>query len=242
MRAAVPALLLAAVSVAHATTLVAVWTPERLLLGADSLLYTGAPGMAGRGCKIVNEGDTYFALSGLIEDAAANYQLASLTRQAMKLSGGMDDKLMAFRNLVRPGLTRALAGLKKDSPADYRFLLDGHPVVQAIFGEVQPGSPVLAVASFQLDPGGELQEYSAVLAHQNDTRGPRIIYAGQQGRIREYLRDHKDWHAGDPAGLVRGLIQLEIDENSGRVGGPVDVLSLSAGRAEWISRKSDCRQ
>jgi hypothetical protein len=240
MRAAVPALLLAAVSAVHATTLVAVWTPERLLLGADSLLYTGAPGAAAHACKIAREGDTYFALSGLVEDGDANYQLAALTREAMKLTGSMDARLAAFRQLVRPGLARALAGVKKDSPGDYQFLLAGHPVVQAIFGEVQAGSPVLAVASFQLDGGGELREYSAVLAQPNDARGPRIIYAGQQGRIRDYLRDHKDWYAGDQAGLVRGLIQLEIEDNSGRVGGPVDLLAISAGRAEWISRKSQC--
>jgi hypothetical protein len=240
MRVAVPALLLAVVSVVRATTLIAVWTPERLLLGADSLVFTDAPGAAPRGCKIAREGDTYFALSGLIDDTGARYQLAPLTRQAMKLTGSMEDKLMAFRQLVRPGLSRALAGLRKDSPADYQFLLAGHPVVQAIFGEVHAASPLLAVASFQLDEGGELREYSAVLAQQNDPRGPRIIYAGQQARIREYLRDHKDWYAGDQVGLVRGLIQREIDGDTGRVGGPVDLLAISAGRAEWISRKAEC--
>lgn len=240
MRSAVPALLLAAASGLPATTLVAVWTPERLLLGADSLVYTGTPGPAARGCKIDREGATYFALSGLVDDPSVNFHLAPLTRDAMKLTGPMDQKLAAFRQLVRPGLMRALAGVRKDSPSDYEFLLAGHPVVQAIFAQVQQGSPLLAVASFRLDPAGDLQEYSAVLADQNDTRGPRVIYAGQQGRIREYLRQHTDWHTGDHAGLVRDLIQLEIDSNSGRVGGPVDLLSISANRAEWLNRKREC--
>jgi hypothetical protein len=240
MRPVVPALLLAAVSVAQATTLVAVWTPERLLLAADSLVYTGAASPAARACKIDQEGSTFFALSGLVEDHGVNFHLAPLTRNAMKLSGPMDQKLAAFRQLVRPGLTRALAAVKKDSPSDYQFLLAGHPVVQAIFAEVQQGSPLLAVASFRLDPAGDLQEYAEVLADKNDNRGPRIIYAGQQGRIREYLREHRDWHAGDQPALVRGLIQLEIDSNSGRVGGPVDLLAISANRAEWLTRKSEC--
>jgi hypothetical protein len=240
MRAAVPALLLAAASAVHATTLVAVWTPERLLLGADSLVFTGVPGPAAAGCKITHQGDTYFALSGLVEDRSVNFDLAPLTRDAMKLTGSMDQKLAAFVRLARPGLARALAGVKKDSPADYEFLLAGHPVVQAIFAEVQSGSPLLAVASFQLQPSGDLREYSAVLADQNDARGPRIIYAGQQERIRAYLRTHKQWAAADHPTLVRDLIELEIGAQTGRVGGPVDLLAISPGRAEWIARKSQC--
>ncbi|HET8547276.1 MAG TPA: hypothetical protein VFL57_04695 [Bryobacteraceae bacterium] len=224
----------------HATTLVAVWTPERLLLGADSLTFTGAPEPAALGCKIACEGDTYFALSGLVEDRAVNFELATLARQAMKQTCAMDERLAAFREIVRPGLARALALVKKESPADFEFLLAGHPVVQAIFAEVQAGSPLFAVASFQLAPTGELREYSAVLADQNDTRGPRIIYAGQQGRIREYLRAHQDWAVGDQPQLVRELIELEIRAGTGRVGGPVDLLSVAPGRAEWISRKSVC--
>ena len=59
----------------NATTVVAVWSPEKLVLGADSLVLTNQPGPA-TGCKIGREGSAYFAVIGLAEDAAAGFRAA----------------------------------------------------------------------------------------------------------------------------------------------------------------------
>jgi hypothetical protein len=231
-------LVLGLIGQAQSTTLVAVWTPERLLLGADSLVVTdAAPTEA---CKIAHEGATFFALSGLVEDRTAGFQLAPLARRALHRSGSMEEKLQSFLGSVRHPLARAVEAVRRNAPSEYAMLLQGRPVVQAIFAEPAEGSPVLAVASFAVAPDGTLSEYSSVLAHAKDRRGPRIIYAGQQSQIRAYLKSHPDWHAGDTAALVRGLIDLESRSGSGRVGGPVDLVEIGAQGANWVQKKPGC--
>jgi hypothetical protein len=80
-----------------------------------------------------------------------------------------------------------------------------------------------------------------MIADGDDGRGPRIIYAGQQSHIREYLASHRDWYLGDIPELVRNLVGVEIASSDGKVGGPVDVLELRPhGAAQWIQRKAEC--
>ena len=238
MRVVLPALLLASACGVGATTLVAVWSPERLILGADSLMVTDTAKASA--CKIEHEGPIYFALSGLVQDRTAGFDLAPLARAAMKESGAMAEKLNAFVARVRSPLSKAVLAVKHQSPGDYEYLQTGHPVIQAIFGQMQEGTPVLGVASFELDPEGNLREYASVLADGNDNRGPRIIYAGQQQRIREFIHSHPDWYSGDTVQLTRNLIQMEIDSGTGRVGGPVDIVTIEPNRAEWLQKKAGC--
>jgi hypothetical protein len=113
----------------------------------------------------------------------------------------------------------------------------GHPVLQAIFADLHDGSPVMATIGFVLDETGELRQQTTVVSDG----APRLIYAGQQGRIRDYLRSHREWFsANDNAGLIRNLVQLEVDVNSGIVGGPVDLLALDAKGARWLQKKPEC--
>ncbi len=134
----------------------------------------------------------------------------------------------------------AIARVKWDSPGDYEYLQQGHPALQAIFAEVGEGAPSLAVAGFSLTPDGSVSTFVKVIADGDDGRGPRIIYAGQQTHIREYLASHRDWYTGDIADLVRNLVELEIRASDGKVGGPVDVLQLRPHAAQWIQRKAKC--
>ncbi|MBI3279886.1 MAG: hypothetical protein HYZ57_08610 [Acidobacteria bacterium] len=223
-------------SLAPATTLVAIWTPDRVLLGADSLVTTNQQAPAS-GCKIAQAGSTYFALSGLSRDDAAGFAAAPLATEAAR-QGTMPEKVAAFVKLARGPLTRAVDGLRRDSPQDYLRLASGRPVLQMIFTQADD-SPVLGMAAFNVAPEGGLRVHTAVV-DGSDARGPRIVYAGQQGRIREYLKSHRDWAAGDAARLVNTLIQLEIDSGSAYVGGPVDILAITPHRAEWLQRKSGC--
>jgi hypothetical protein len=46
----------------------------------------------------------------------------------------------------------------------------------------------------------------------------------------------------DPIELARKLVQLEIDNKSGGVAGPIDVLAVTAAGPSWINKKSNCPQ
>jgi hypothetical protein len=230
-------------AVSHATTLVAVWSPEHLLIGADSRVTTmtnlGLP-VQGSACKIAQQGASYFAFAGLVEDLTTQYRADALAHQAFAAGGTLEQRLHQFAQSVREPLVRSLAQLKKDSPDQYASLLQGRPALQAIFGLVEQGPPSLGIVGFNLAPDGSLVQQTQVIAQGDDGRGPRIITAGQQGQIRQYLRDHRDWSQGPHIDLVRTLIELEIAHSTGQVGGPVDMIQLKPNAAEWLQRKAQC--
>jgi hypothetical protein len=227
---------------APATTLVAVWSPEQLLLGADSsvTLETAALKTTGSACKIGQESSSFFAFSGLVDDGATNFHVESLAHEAVAGGGTLEDQLNRFVGLVEKPLASSVALVKRDSPAQFAFLEQGHPVLQAIFAFKGQGPATLAVAQFGVAPDGALAPMAKIIAQGDDGQGPRIIYAGQQAKIREYLNSHQDWYNGEKSDLVRNLIGLEIANSHGEVGGPVDIVKLTPNGARWLQRKTSC--
>jgi hypothetical protein len=226
----------------RATTIVALWSPEGLSLAADSRVVTNFPSTSVSACKITHEGSTFFALSGLVQDDSVQLDANRVARAAVREAVPIEAKINRFADAMRPDLARAVSTLEKESPADFAFLKAGHPILQAVFADVQAGAPALAIVGFQLDPSGGLHEQKAVVADGSDNLGPRIIYAGQQGKIREYLRGHRDWFTSDREALLRNLVELEIAENTGRVGAPVDIVTITGAGVHWVQKKSQCSE
>jgi hypothetical protein len=216
-----------------ATTLVALWTPDRVVLGADSLVVLNEGLPKASGCKIAHEGSTFFALSGLVEDQATGLSVQAAATEAARQGGEMPATIGRFVIDVTPKLAKALDLLKREAAMDYEYLKSGRPVLQAIFAGLQNGAPVMATVGFNLDPAGDLRQQTNLVSAGT----PRLIYAGQQGRIREYLKTHRDWLS---ASVIKDLVQLEVDVNSGVVGGPVDLLVLDAKGARWLAKKPEC--
>jgi hypothetical protein len=108
MRVVLPALLLASACGVGATTLVAVWSPERLILGADSLMVTDTAKASA--CKIEHEGPIYFALSGLVQDRTAGFDLAPLrlsrgsVRRCRRRCSRSSISRLAITNICRRGI------------------------------------------------------------------------------------------------------------------------------------------
>jgi hypothetical protein len=233
---------LVALAPLRATTIVALWSPEGLYLATDSRVVTNLASAPSTACKITHEGSTFFALSGLVQDDSVRLDANRVAREAVRHVAPMEAKINRFADGMRDDLARAVSMLEKESPADFAFLKAGHPILQAVFADIQAGAPVLAIVGFQLDPSGGLREQKAVVADGADNRGPRIIYAGQQGKIRDYLRSHRDWYNSDREGLLRNLVELEIAENTGRVGAPVDIVAITGDGARWVQKKTQCSE
>jgi hypothetical protein len=235
--------LLFTAALSQATTLVAIWSPGELLLAADSAVTQNLGPLAVQGstCKIGQQSGTYFAFSGLVDDQSLNYHVSALAQQAAAAGGSVEVQAQRFVAAVRDPLVKALAGLQRDEPDQFRFLQQGHPALQAIFAGTEDGQPTLVIAGFGVGPDGQLGDFVRTVARGDDGRGPRIIYAGQQSQIRTYIKAHPDWYQGDRAALVRQLVQMEIDSSDGTVGGPVDVLAIETNGAHWVQQKDSCR-
>lgn len=225
---------------ARATTLVAIWSPQQLLLGADSRVVDDQRQPLHNACKIVQQGNLFLAFSGLAEDPATGFTAAALARESLRQAGTLGERLAHFAGSARAPLQRAVTGLASAAPAQFRRLQGGHPVLQVIFAQVEAGVPRLGVAGFTMTGDGQVEASTRLIADGDDGRGPRIIYAGQQQEIRQYLGTHHDWYAQDAAGLIRELITRESASGTGLVGTPVDILALGPARARWLQRKPEC--
>ena len=42
--------------------------------------------------------------------------------------------------------------------------------------------------------------------------------------------------------MIRRLVQLEVDANTGWVGGPVDVLEVGMSGPQWVQKKPACQE
>lgn len=226
---------------APATTLVAVWSPEKLVIGADSNVVTNVPNVLGTGCKISRDGDSLYAFAGLVEDRSAGYNIEALAHEAVLSSDDLSLQLSHFVKLAYDPLARAVAAVKQDAPDQYAYLQQNHPVLQAIFAGAENRPPKLGVAGFSLAADGSLQDFTRIVAAGDDRPGKGIIYAGQQTHVKEYLRNHPDWSIGDDTTLVRNLIQSEIDASAGEVGGPIDIFTVDPKGPHWVQRKPECR-
>jgi hypothetical protein len=180
----------------QATTLVALWTPDRIVLGADSRVITDVG--SSQACKIGLSGDVWMAASGLVAEARSGYLVGPIARRALGDSGPLQGR---FVEAVQQPLAQAVAALRVDAPADYAQLRSGRPVLQAIFAVRENGRPVLATVALVMNSAGELEPRGSYI-DGSDARGPRLIYAGQQERIRAYIKTHPAWiddeahHAG----------------------------------------------
>jgi hypothetical protein len=243
MRYSLPAALVVSAAVSHATTLVALWSPGQVLLAADSAVIKTAGDLNFQtvGCKIGEGAGTYYALSGLIDDEASGYSAMRYASEATTSGGNLETEAASFVAATQDPLTKELNAMRSNDPAQFEFLAQGHPALQAIFAGMEDGQPALVVAGFGVTPSGELNRFVRVVAKGDDGRGPRIIYAGQQSQIKAYLGTHRDWYQGDRGELARKLVQMEIDASEGQVAGPVDVLSIDNAGAHWIQHKESCR-
>ena len=206
-------------------------------MGADSRVVTDVGST--EACKIGHAGDVWMAASGLVTEARSRYQLGSIARSALGQPGPLQQRLGRFVEAVRTPLAQAVAAVRVDAPADYARLQSGRPVLQAIFAARENGRPVLATVAFVMNASGALEPRGSYV-DGSDARGPRLIYAGQQDRIREYLKSHPKWIEDDRQELVRKLVQVEIDAGTPFVGGPVDLMRIDGSGPQWIDRKSAC--
>jgi hypothetical protein len=251
-------LLSVASSSAFATSIVAVKNNDEIVIGADSKttltsVETGAAGPEEiTKCKIVQEGDLFFASAGsagigpagLPGDVDREFDLKEIIAEGLRGNGSIADKVGNLERLLVANLTRMAEEVRQDNPAFFLGKFVKSPVHTVIVGGRDNGELVLMVRTFRLiiSPSGSLSFSVGRFACPGDCRVPFItIFEGRTMAIRKYLQQHELFlYYADPVTAVRHLVGLEISKEPSSVGPPVDILRLTRKGAEWIQRKALC--
>lgn len=242
-----PCLLLAGLSAAlpagAQTSVVALWTPGEIVVGADSKTITGRG--AGRStCKIAQLEDSFFfAAAGLNTEPKTGFELGRIVRQAFEQPGTMREKVDDFESLVDAPLTAALQRLKREEPAFYEHYLENKgQVLQVVFFGLEDGSPELFLRTFEVElVSGNV----TVVMERNECTASTcpntmVFLLGYSGAASAFVASHRDFWRNGLAPAAEQLVNLEIAEVPQFVGPPVDILRVNRQGASWVKRKASC--
>lgn len=241
------ALMLLLVGRAAATTIVAVKTPNEIVIGADSKVTdTFGNAFANQACKIVQAGNLFFAYEGLARDRRTGFDIAKIAAQSLQLKPNATavEKVSIFTGFVTSQLFAELLSLKQHDPETYREKIEGgQTFLKILVAGFEGNRPLLFVRQFRavsLSRGtiGVIVVPDDCLS---DCAGyPVIRSLGETAAIDGLPEETPGfWENGIVEG-VRRLIETEIAARSEYVGPPVDILRIDKTGARWIQRKQAC--
>ena len=218
-----------------ATTIVAVWTPRRLVVVADSVVTGSVFGsdVIGHMCKIRQIGRVFLAASGAYESNLADFNLWSLAEQSCSgLVTNVDRCAEHLKNGVVSGMKRMQAQARSAIAAGYKAQ---HLYVSFIVIGLERDSPELVHWTFYAQPNGPIEQETETFKKSDGRMYARAIL-GNRIEIDQFIKTHPRWRAGTPEEEGRILVKIEADAFPEHVGPPFSILTLDRRGAHWVDK------
>jgi hypothetical protein len=222
-------------AIAHATCAIAVWSPEKIVLGADSMERIINPDNAGRAvneCKIQQTGNYYVLVSGITLHRRTGFDTFQIISDSIRQSNSVFDAAELAMNEVERGFLNVLVSARQNTDARYVRDLELNSPTFAIAG-FEGGQPYMVHCSFDKIRG----RWTWTREHYSVAHRGGVAYAylcGQRG-VNFYKRGHPNWWRDDPARTVAGMIATEASSVPQEVGGPLALVVLDRMGAHWRS-------
>ena len=231
-------LLLGGAVPAAATTVLALRHGDEIIIAADSLrglmrLATGER-LQAQSCKIRNFGDLVFAHAGRFLDASWNVDLLA---NSLRDSGETPRQRAArFGAEVEARLRRVPAERRKEHNLNIKYVIgffeDGQPVLLDQTVRSNDGRIVI-------DPVNENPDGIVVMLGETSylDQDPEHVAA-----FSKELDGSPNLLLSEPIAMLDFSIKYQAHLTPDRVGGPVDMIRMTADGAEWVPgyRKSSC--
>lgn len=227
---------------AHSTLVVFQWTPNRILLSADSLSAKVRDNQVAGiiRCKIHQEGDIFFTIVGINDDSTLKIDLVTIAMQAARANGSIERKIAAFDKLATEPIFRLL----RDSIARRLTDLDvSIEKISVLF--LSRKEHAIAMKEYVRNQDGSVGDepdkvYGVGLGRiqTTDYVGVGVLAEAQTAVDREPTLSKKE---GIP--FVVGFIEAQIAHERDRlrrqhkiprVGGPISILQIVNHRAAWV--------
>jgi hypothetical protein len=210
---------------ASATTIVAIWTPDRLVISGDSLLnmnWTGANGQprhgTSTGCKIHQFGSNYISAAGNYHIQSVGFDVWESAVRACGSFMNVEACAAKFKTELSRGLSHAVG------------THDVHLTV--IIAGRQNGAPALEHLTFVGSPGERLKISSESFRKGRQTYGRVIL--GDRDAIDRYERGAVTSN-GSIQDMALSLVKIEARAAPQEVGGPVSTLTIDRTGERWTN-------
>jgi hypothetical protein len=231
------------IAAGQATTAIALRTPARIVLGADSKVTTPDHQDGGSRCKIGSVNGVLWIEAGITVIPKVHFALSDVAASAMSANAPVSDRVAKFEDAIQSGLIPIMNRVRVSVPFFFADRLN-KAWIQIAFASVEDGVPTLRVRSFVTraspDRGAYLdidrtdlpnpafpETVFATLGHDEVVNAKLAAIAGDR---QQWLKAKGEDHA------VAELIGDEIAALPQDVGPPISVVDITRDGVNWISR------
>lgn len=226
MRAFIAVLGITICAQAGATTIVAIWTPSKIVIAGDSLVNVNWTGKNGtrqhqtwNDCKIRKFGSNYVSAAGNYRIQAAGFDLWDTAERACTSAMNVEICAARFKSDLRSILARVLG------------VHDVH--LSVLVAGLQNGAPALEHITLVGTPQGRLSVQSESF-RRGKQRWGRVIL-GDRDAIDRYEHGAASTMSESMPEQALSLIRIEARALPQEVGAPFSTLTIEAAGEHWIN-------
>jgi hypothetical protein len=222
-------------STSHATTILAVWTPERMVIGADAR--EGDRATANSVCKITIADNTFWAWSGIARYDAIHFRFSEILSPIMYGGGTLEKKLAELESIAIPKIVSLVAAVRSDPNEKSPHWKEGEGVIEILFGSIDQKPLQMYVVEFvpRTQPDNSIVIIPrAVSCPSLVCDNGYFVRLGQHDLIdQEISRDPQIWNRLGFEGTIERFIENEIAALPDHVGPPIAILTIANGTMTW---------
>jgi hypothetical protein len=219
----------------HGTAALAIWSPERAVLAADSKLSRLDGKQDSAGCKIRAAGRMFFIASGYYGRPGGDFDVWTSVRDAVREATSVRDAADVSEKQLKPVLLKKFRTLREDNKIASSEEAANASRFSVYFAGVDEGKVV--VAGWSLRPGGDVirEEYPG--DHRAVAGSRQLINFGEHAATdAEIPRPALIKMLADPINAAARMIQIEIDREPASVGPPRSILEITPSKHRWVEK------
>jgi hypothetical protein len=231
----------------HGTAIAAVRTPEEIVVAADSrMVDVNDKPVTGFFCKIRQGDHVFFAVHGIVVDAAGGYNVFSILAKAGRIDGSISRKIHVFESMIRLPLERVLQRAKLQEPGAFQKDFVATPPLGVLFFGIE--NHVLVFHHLLFRVSNSTGKNISLKVEQLDCPGSgcpagiSAVFVGPSKKLKTFQRDHREFWNEDLVSVVKDFVQTEIASNLPSVGPPIDIIRITESGVEWVQHKTECQE
>lgn len=245
------ALSLAFVTESPATTVVAIWTPSAVTIGADSKSNVfdalGADTKVPKVCKIYVSNKGVWSSAGLTKSGleTGSFRLDEIVEATLLRDGSLNDRISSFQVSLGQKLISVAQFAKQLYPAFYAERMKDKPIVQLVFAFIEDREPTYYRWDFAVedDASGMISVYVnwAYCPGPHCSQNLAASVLGRSEIIKQRAAQNpRMWESANPKTVISSLIEAEIEDAPNDVGAPIAIIEVASTGIRWIEN-GECR-
>jgi hypothetical protein len=230
------ALLLLLPAGANATCAIAVWTPDRIIIGADSrqtILNPDRRPASLSQCKIHQIGPYYAAVSGVTEHQRTGFDIWTILEESVQGSRSVPEAAEAAAATIAWRYGAVLKAARESGDAKYVHGLEANAPEFVIAG-FSSGHPYLVQYQYDMVHGRWMWRKDLFGVSARESMG--LAYLCDPHGVARYKRRHPRWRSDDPVKTVNGIIAATAQLDRSEVGGETTIVILQHSGVNWVTQ------